>query len=187
MGGWDTCTPHPSWAQRHCHSAEGPEPGPPLQPHTSSMDEGPALPRQLGRDEVPSMDGPSSSQCLHRGQTPAADPAPAPTCSQGCECPTQTVGLGQWTKLSTTARDKMRTGCRTGDNTAPVPGWGVPRAPAQAAQLEQCSRRAQCSAREGSQAPPAAAGGPRALCQDHAGAPGLCKAAPAGSATQQEY
>lgn len=84
------------------------------------------------------MDGPNGSQCLHRGQIPAADQehVKTPVSSRPCvlpglrvpeaDSPAQTVmvaGLGQRTRLSTTARDKVRTGCTTGDNTAPVPGW----------------------------------------------------------------
>lgn len=87
-------------------------------------------------------------------------PAPGSMCYQGCprltalHRPCWRWDRGQQTRLSTTARDKARTGCRTGDNTTPVPGCRAPRAPAHTVQLEQQSRRALCSARDGREALP---------------------------------
>lgn len=97
--------------------------------------------RRAGTSSRPGAHGDSSqlqARCATRaarGQQPCTDRASGGT-------------------AGTTARDKARTGCRTGDNTAPVPGCRAPRAPAHTVQLEQQSRRALCSARDGRQTPP---------------------------------
>lgn len=131
------------------------------------------------RDEVPSMDGPSADTEGRYQGTPGATSQLQPSVLPGLRVP-----MADQAKPLPGTESGQGAGQVTTRHLCQAAGHPGPRHT-----LSSWSSGAGglCAAPGTAAEPPRAAGGPRVLCQDHAGAGGLCKPAAAGSAVQQEY